>query len=110
MSRKWLIHLGSAASCLVWDSEAMATEVEPPEVEMHLQWLLRCLIRKLQPHFGAFLLLEMWPNDSLDSATVLLRKQDRAEEMWQTIQVRLPTLGFSEKLTLNFEDPSRRDP
>ena len=26
--------LGSAASCLVWDSEAMATEVEPPEVEI----------------------------------------------------------------------------
>ncbi len=102
--------LGSAASCLVWDSTAMATVVEPEEVEAHLQWLLRCLIRKLQPHFGAFLLLEMWPTSSPESATVLLRKQDRAEEMWQTIQIRLPTLGFSEKLTLNFEDPSARDP
>ena len=102
--------LGSAASCLVWDSEAVAHEVGEEEVEAHLQWLLRCLIRKFQPHFGAFLLLEMWPTEQLDSATVLLRKQDRADEMWQTIQIRLPTLGFAEKLVLNFEEPGARAP
>jgi uncharacterized protein (TIGR02421 family) len=101
--------LNSSASYLIWD-EAAARELYQDETEAHFQSLLRSLIRRLQPHFGAFLLLEIWPEPSRDSATVLLRKQDRADEMWQTIQVRLPTLGFGGKLDLRFEDPTTKDP
>lgn len=101
--------LHSAASYLIWDEAAALNELGD-DVEGHFQALVRALIRRLQPRFGAFLLLEIWPESSRESATVLLRKADRAEEMWQTIQVRLPTLGFDEKLELRFEDPTAKDP
>ena len=100
--------LNSSASYLIWDEEA-ALEAFKEEAEADFQSLLRSLIRRLQPHFGTFLLLEMWPDPGQESATVLLRKQDRADEMWQTIQVRLPTLGFGGKLGLRFEDPTAKD-
>lgn len=95
--------LVSGASYLIWD-EAAAQEELKEEAEGCFQVLLRALIRRLQPRFGAFLLLEVWPDVSRDSATVLLRKADRTDEMWQTIQLRLPSLSFEEKLELRFED------
>jgi uncharacterized protein (TIGR02421 family) len=101
--------LHSTASYLIWDREAAQEELGE-EAEGCFQALLRALIRRLQPHFGAFLLLELWPDLSRDSATVLLRKSDRVDEMWQTIQVRLPTLTFGDKLELRFEDPTASDP
>jgi uncharacterized protein (TIGR02421 family) len=101
--------LNSSASYLIWDAKA-ARQDWGEESEANLQILLRCLIRRLQPHFGAFLLLELWPEGQRESSRVLLRKQDRGDEMWQTIQVRLPTLGFAGKLELGFEDPTASDP
>lgn len=100
--------LYSTASYLIWDQQA-AEEEWGEEAQAHLQSLLRSLIRSLHPRFGSFLLLQMWPEPKRDTAGVLLRKQDRTDEMWQTIQVRLPTLGFSEKLELRFEDPTAQD-
>lgn len=100
--------LSSSASFLIWDEKA-AQEEWKEEADGYLQSLLRSLIRRFQPHFGAFLLLELWPSAIRESARVLLRKQDRADEMWQTIQVRLPTLGFGEKLELTYEDATAKD-
>lgn len=101
--------LNSTASYLVWD-QAAATQEWGEEAEGCLQSVLRSLIRRMQPRFGAFLLLEMWPEPNRETAGVLLRKPDRADEMWQTIQVRLPTLGFAGKLELHYEDPTAKDP
>ncbi len=100
--------LNSSASYLVWDGKAAAEDLGE-EAEAHLHSLLRSLIRRLQPSFGAFLLLELWPYGDPSGACVSMRKNDRAEEMWQTLQIRLPTLGFAEKLELRFEDPSGKE-
>lgn len=97
--------LSNASAFLLWDEPAVRQESgEDPEAL--LEALLRTLIRRLQPRYGAFLLLELWPQEQRDSAHVMLRKAERADDMWQTLQVRLPTLTFGEKLTLEYDEPS----
>lgn len=101
--------VSNAASYIVWDDRA-AVEDFGAEAEATLQNLLRSLVRRLHARFGAFLILEPWANKTRDSARVLLRKQDRTDEMWETIQVRLPPLGLSDKLVVEYEDPNPKDP
>ncbi len=98
-----LFHTGAAY--LVWDEGAAAEEFGD-QAERTLEGLLRELIKIQLPPYRAFLMIEIEPSEDLGGTAVYLRRNEELAGSRQTLELRLPALGFDEKLTLEYREPS----
>ncbi len=96
-----LVHTG--ATYLVWDDQA-AREEFGDEAERNLEGLLRVLVRRQQTRYGAFLLLDLSTSDDPESVQVRFRRREDLPETRESLDRRLPSLGFDEKLRVEYCD------